>query len=84
VASLAAELELQKLESWIGPGFDDTGRVPRLVRPRTALDRSQLSRRTQKARPVRLGRGNVALRGAGYDGWLSLENLWRVPVRHTG
>ena len=24
------------------------------------------------------------LREAGYDGWLSLENLWRVPVRHTG
>jgi sugar phosphate isomerase/epimerase len=24
------------------------------------------------------------LRAAGYDGWLSLENLWRVPVRHTG
>jgi sugar phosphate isomerase/epimerase len=26
----------------------------------------------------------AALRAAGYDGWLSLENLWRVPVRHTG
>jgi sugar phosphate isomerase/epimerase len=25
-----------------------------------------------------------ALRAAGYDGWLSFENLWRVPVRHTG
>jgi sugar phosphate isomerase/epimerase len=24
------------------------------------------------------------LRARGYDGWLSLENLWRVPVRHTG
>ena len=24
------------------------------------------------------------MRAAGYDGWLSLENLWRVPVRHTG
>jgi sugar phosphate isomerase/epimerase len=26
----------------------------------------------------------AALRASGYDGWLSLENLWRVPVRHTG
>jgi sugar phosphate isomerase/epimerase len=26
----------------------------------------------------------AALRSRGYDGWLSLENLWRVPVRHTG
>jgi sugar phosphate isomerase/epimerase len=26
----------------------------------------------------------AALQAAGYDGWLSLENLWRVPVRHTG
>ena len=29
-------------------------------------------------------RSIAALRAAGYDGWLSLENLWRVPVRHTG
>jgi sugar phosphate isomerase/epimerase len=26
----------------------------------------------------------AALRSRGYNGWLSLENLWRVPVRHTG
>ena len=25
-----------------------------------------------------------ALLAAGYDGWLSFENLWRVPVRHRG
>ena len=25
-----------------------------------------------------------ALLAIGYDGWLSLENLWRVPVRHRG
>jgi len=26
----------------------------------------------------------AALRRAGYDGWLSFENLYRVPVRHKG
>jgi sugar phosphate isomerase/epimerase len=25
-----------------------------------------------------------ALKAIGYDGWLSFENLWRVPVRHRG
>ena len=25
-----------------------------------------------------------ALQRVGYDGWLSFENLWRVPVRHRG
>jgi sugar phosphate isomerase/epimerase len=25
-----------------------------------------------------------ALKTVGYDGWLSFENLWRVPVRHRG
>jgi sugar phosphate isomerase/epimerase len=25
-----------------------------------------------------------ALQAIGYDGWLSFENLWRVPVRHRG
>jgi len=25
-----------------------------------------------------------ALRAIGYDGWLSFENLWRVPVKHQG
>ena len=24
------------------------------------------------------------LKGVGWDGWLSFENLWRVPVRHRG
>lgn len=26
----------------------------------------------------------AALKGVGWDGWLSFENLWRVPVQHTG
>jgi len=39
-----------------------------------------------RPRPVAVGPAPalVGLQAFGYDGWLSLENLWRVPVRHTG